>query len=110
MRPVTSQSLLVIREFFTEGYRAGSYRALLITIILLIILFVIGLAGNAAINFTWTGLTGRDIKVSKISNNFEGYYQGVLGMYRLSHNQREPGQDTEDGIQWTVHCSPPGQD
>lgn len=72
MRPVTSQSLfMIISDKFTEGYGAGSYRALLIIIIPIIILFVIGLAGNAAIKFNgnFADITGQNPKTGLTKPN-----------------------------------------
>lgn len=108
MRPITPQSLCPI---IVRGW-AGSYRAWAVIGAILIGLAVIGLAGAMVIGLfkvsnKFENITGRDSagQVSKFSENPENYYQGVIGLYRMSHKGDWTGSrtgynlDCMDGMQ-----------
>jgi len=91
---------------------AGGYRALTVIGAILIGLSVIGLAGAVVIGLfkvsnKFENISGRDPagQVSKISENSENYYQGVIGLYRMSHKGGWTGSrtgyslDCTDGMQ-----------
>lgn len=87
MRPISSQPLCMLSD---EGCGAGRYRSFPF-IIGIIFLLVIGLTLSMAIDIPWTGSSGQD---SKIFENYRNNYQGVLGLYRMSHLR-----GAQDGIQ-----------
>ena len=78
---------------------------------ILIGLVVIGLAGAMVIGLfkvsnKFENINGRDSgRVSKIPENSENYYQGVIGLYRMSHRGGWTGSrtgynlDCTDGMQ-----------
>ena len=112
MRPITPQPLCPI---IVRG-RAGGYRAWAVIGAILIGLAVIGLAGAMVISplkvsNNIENISGRDpgqvSKFSEIPENNMGYYQGVLGMYRMAHTRTGPGRDM-DGLYG--ESSPLGRD
>ena len=99
MRPVSPQPPVFNNR---SGYGAGGYRAWAVIGAILIGLAVIGLAGDMLIsplkvsnNFeNISGLDpGRDTNFSEIPENNMGYYQGVLGMYRMANTRGSSGRD-----------------
>lgn len=108
MRPITPQPKCSI---IVRGW-AGGYRTLIVIGAILIGLMVIGLAGAMVIgrfkvSKISENISGRDPagQVSKISENPENYYQGVIGLYRMSHKGGWTGSrtgyslDCTDGMQ-----------
>ena len=108
MRPITPQPLcpIIVR------CEAGGYRAWFVIGAILIGLAVIGLAGAMVISplkvsNNIENISGRDPgRDSKINKN-PGYYQGILGMYRIANTRTGPGRDM-DGLYG--ECSPLGRD
>jgi hypothetical protein len=85
MRPVSPQPQLVNNRY---GYGAGGYRAFLIMFILTG-LSLIGLCyAFIRLSQTISNISENSGQVSEISENIEGnyqdYYPGVLGLYRMA--------------------------
>ena len=93
MRPITPQPKCPI---IVRGW-AGGYRAFTVIGAILIGIMVIGLAGAMVIrpykvSNNIENIIGRD-PAGQVSEKYENYYQGFLGMYRLRGPRELPGQD-----------------
>ena len=93
MRPITPQPKCPI---IVRGW-AGGYRTFTVIGAILIGLSVIGLADAMVIrplevSKISENISGRD-PGGQVSENYENYYQGFLGMYRLRGPRELPGQD-----------------
>jgi hypothetical protein len=89
MRPITPSSRPVTDN--RMSYRAGGYRALwwvLVTGLCIIGLYWGVIRLTQTVSEISENITGQD---SKISENIQNYYPGVLGLYRISRS--EPGRD-----------------
>ena len=107
MRPITPQPKCPI---IVRGW-AGGYRTLTVIGAILIGLSVIGLAGAMVIrplevSKISENISGRD-PGGQVSENYENYYQGFLGVYRMAHTRTWYGRDM-DGLYG--ECSPLGRD
>ena len=89
MRPITPSSQPVTDN--RKYYRAGGYRALwwlLVTGLCIIGLYWGVIRLTQTVSEISENITGQD---SKISENIQNYYPGVLGLYRIARS--EPGRD-----------------